>query len=203
MSRFSFARSYSYACFQATKQTTRRPIVFILLGIVLFTGCKDVSNPAESNETEVLTTVQLLLTNQDDASDTPQATIQFKEGFGHGDALEKNDTLKLKAGATYTAELILLNESVNPAEVMSEEVEQEGVDHQLFYQSSNADLTVDYADKDENQLPIGLRIELKVGSAGMGTLRVTLKHQPDLKSATSTLSTGETDVDVSFHVTIE
>ncbi len=177
--------------------------VFCLLGLSPISGCTDVSNPAESNESEVFTTVKLVLENNADSTDNPEATLKFKDGFGHGDALEKNDTLKLKAGASYSAELILLNESASPADVMSEEVKEEGIDHQVFYLPAGIALTVAYADKDATNHPIGLLTELTAGSAGTGTLKVTLKHQPGLKSHTSTVATGETDVEVSFHVTIQ
>jgi len=177
----------------------------LFAGFSLLSGCKDVSSPEDTNEIEVFTTVTLMLTQQGGTSDETQATIRFKDGFGHGDALEKNDTLKIMAGATYSAELVLLNESASPAEVMSEEVKEEGVDHQVFYSydgDNGSALTVDYADMDANHHPIGLLTTFKAGSDGNGILKVTLKHQPGLKSATSTIATGETDVEVSFHVTI-
>jgi hypothetical protein len=203
MSFFPSISTLSSHSLAAAFRASKRLAVFGLLGAALFSGCKDVTNPEDTNETEVFTTVQLALTNQDDASDKPEATIKFKDGFGHGDAMEKNETLMLKAGATYSAELILLNESANPAEIMSEEVEEEGVDHQIFYAPSGVALTVTYADKDANNRPIGLLTEFKADAAGTGTLKVTLKHQPDLKSDNSTVTTGDTDVEVSFNVTVQ
>lgn len=173
----------------------------------IFSSCK-VSDPEDHNEQESFTTVKLVYTNTADASDKPEATIKFKEGFGHGgDLLEKNETIKLKADASYTVELILLDESKTPAEVMSEEVEEEGEAHQIFYQASGASLTVTYADIDGNNRPIGLKTTQTTGSAGSATLKVTLKHQQEgsvyLKNDTSDVNTGETDVEVTFSVVIE
>lgn len=177
--------------------------IICLLALSLFSGCKDVTNPADSNENEVITTAQLKLANQADSTDNPEATIKFKEGFGHGDALEIMDTLKLKAGATYSSELLLLNEVPKLVEVISEEVKAEGIDHQVFYLPAGIALTVTYRDSDATHLPIGLLTHFTTGLAGTGTLKVTLKHQPGLKSPTSTVATGETDVEVSFPVTIQ
>lgn len=179
---------------------------FALMGLVLiswiFTGCKDVTDPHDHNEGELITTVRLDLVNDDDANDKPSATIKFKEGFGHDEALERNDTLKLQAGATYTATLTLLNESVNPAEDMTEEIAEEADEHQLFYKPSSAALTVEYLDEDEKGLPIGIVTAMNASNAGALTLKVILKHQPGLKNATSTDATGETDVEVDFAVRV-
>lgn len=167
-----------------------------------------VSDPEDSNEQETFTTATLTYTNDADASDKHEATIKFKDGFGHGgDVLEKNETIMLKAGAAYSVELVLLDESRNPAVVMSEEVEEEGEAHQVFYTPAGADLTVAYADKDGNDRPIGLKTTQTSGEAGSGTLKVTLKHLQEgstlLKNDTSNINTGETDVEVTFNVTIQ
>lgn len=179
------------------------PVFAASLALVTgFLGC-EVHDPHHHNEQEVFTTVRLEYANAADASDKPVATIKFKEGFGHGgDALEKNDTIHLKAGAEYAVDLVLLDESKSPAVVMSEEVEEEGAEHQVFYTPEGAALTVTVIDKDSNGRPLGLETSQKTGAAGKGTLKVTLKHQPKLKSDASTILTGETDVEVSFHVVI-
>jgi hypothetical protein len=190
-----------------------RPIKYAALALSgalmlnALSACK-VSDPEDSNEQETFTTARLAYSNNADASDKPEATIKFKDGFGHGgDVLEKNETIRLKAGAVYSVELILLDETRNPAEVMSEEVEEEGEAHQIFYAPAGADLTVAYADKDGNDRPIGLKTTQTSGTAGTGTLKVTLKHQQEgstiLKNDASTVHTGETDVEVTFNVIIE
>jgi hypothetical protein len=180
---------------------------FALSGALLFSAC-NVSDPKDSNEQETFTTAKLTYTNNADAADKPEATIKFKEGFGHGgDVLEKNETIKLKAGAVYSVELVFLDETKVPAEVMSEEVEEEGHAHQVFYTPSAVALTVAYADKDKNDLPIGLKTTQTAGPAGTGTLKVTLKHLQEgatiLKNAASDINSGETDVEVTFNVAIQ
>lgn len=178
-----------------------------LSGALVLSAC-NVSDPKDSNEQETFTTARLTYTNLADASDKPEADIKFKDGYGHGgDVLEKNETITLKSGATYSVELVFLDETRNPPEVMSEEVEEEGEAHQVFYTPAGADLTVAYADKDGNNRPIGLKTTQTTGAAGTGTLKVTLKHQQEgdtiLKNDASTIHTGETDVEVIFNVTIQ
>jgi hypothetical protein len=184
-----------------------RLATFALSGALIFSAC-NVSDPKDSNEQETFTTAKLTYVNNADVTDKPEATIKFKDGFGHGgDVLEKNETIKLKANAVYSVELVFLDETKTPAEVMSEEVEEEGHAHQVFYTPATAALTVAYADKDENNRPIGLKTTQTAGPAGTGTLKVTLKHQQEgttiLKNDTSGINTGETDVEVTFNVTIK
>lgn len=183
------------------------PGTALLAAALVLAGC-EVHDPHDHNDQETFTTVILAYTNAADSTDKPTATIKFKEGFGHGgDALEKNETIRLKAGATYTAVLTLLDETKSPAADMTEEVEEEGHAHQIFYVPSGAALTVAYADKDRNNRPIGIRTTQTAAGAGTGALKVVLKHLQEgntlLKNDASTVQTGETDVEVSFNVVIE
>lgn len=192
--------------FHATRHSASMA-TFALSSALLLIAC-NVSDPKDSNEQETFTTAKLSYTNIADATDKPEATIKFKDGFGHGgDVLEKNETIKLKANAVYSVELLLLDESKTPADTISIEVEEEGHAHQVFYTPASANLTVSYADKDKNNLPIGLKTTQTVGAVGTGTFKVTLKHQQEgttiLKSATSDVNTGETDVEVTFNVTVQ
>lgn len=193
--------------FTRTPCNTLRLAAFAMAGTLLFTAC-NVSDPDDHNEQETFTTVRLSYVNNADANDKPEAIIKFKDGFGHGgNTLEKNETITLKAGAVYSAELVLLDETKNPAEIMSEEVEEEGEVHQIFYTPAGAALTVAYADKDGNDRPVGLKTTQTAGAAGSGTMKVTLKHQQEgntiLKNDTSGINTGDTDVEVTFNVAIE
>lgn len=171
----------------------------------LFAAC-DVSDPHEHDEGELITSLRLVLTH--DASGTAD-TVWFRDPDGPGgSAPVAHDTLRLTAGRAYNVALSFLDES-SPAHVidMTDEIREEAVDHQVFYTVADSGFAVAYADEDDNGLPVGLAATFttfatfvaEAGPAGRtGALTITLKHQPGLKSATSTIHTGETDVAVTF-----
>ncbi|MEZ4740725.1 MAG: type 1 periplasmic binding fold superfamily protein [Flavobacteriales bacterium] len=113
----------------------------------------------------------------------------------------------LDASTSYIVETILLNETTTPVDTISNEVRDEGTAHQFFYTVSGLDLSVAYGDTDANGRPIGLLTTMSSGTAGSGTLLVTLRHEPD-KSAAGvaagdiTNAGGETDVEVSFPLVV-
>mgnify|MGYP006391832357 FL=1 len=114
----------------------------------------------------------------------------------------------LAAGTTYTGSTKFLNELESPAEDITVEVEEEGADHQVFYQLPSSIGTVTYTDTDANGRPIGLNFTLVAGTSGStGTLTVTLRHLPN-KTASGvsggdiTNAGGNTDAAVSFSVAV-
>jgi hypothetical protein len=128
-------------------------------------------------------------------------TVWFRDADGPGGAAPtEHDTIRLLSGRSYSVALSLLNES-NPTDVedITAEVRDEAADHQVFYTVGGPGLSVAYADQDDNGLPLGLSTT-QTTTESPGTLTVTLKHQPGLKSSTSTIATGETDVEVTFVV---
>ena len=88
------------------------------------------------------------------------------------------------------------------------EVEEEGDEHQVFYQLLSSLGTVTYTDTDVNGNPIGLSFTLTTGnSGGSGNLTVTLRHKLN-KTATGvtagdiTNAGGSTDAEVSFPIQV-
>jgi len=137
------------------------------------------------NEEEVITTVTttlsgggqvITLTSRDLDGDGPNAPVVTVSG-------------NLVANTSYTGAVAFLNETQSPAEDITVEVEEEGVDHQVFYQLPAGLGTITYTDLDLNGKPIGLTFTLTTGNAGTGSLTVTLRHLPN-KSA-SGVATGD------------
>ena len=100
-------------------------------------------------------------------------------------------------------------------EDITEEIAEEDEEHMFFFawteglfaspegdgNIDNRDDPVDYNDEDENGLPVGLSTTWTTGdSVPSGTFQVVLKHQPDIKSETSTVDDGGTDIDLTFDV---
>jgi hypothetical protein len=183
-------------------------IIISMLSIValLATSCGDDEDPIPVNPEEVITTVVVTLTP---TSGTP--VILRSEDL---DADGPNPPVVTVSGdlmptTAYTGTIQFLDETEAPAEDITEEVEDEAVDHQVFYQiGGSLELSVTYTDTDTNGNPIGLTFNALSGNASTGTFLVTLRHEPD-KNATGVSdgdianAGGETDVAQSFDLTIQ
>ena len=177
-------------------------IALLVIPVLFSTSCSNDDAPV--NEEEVITTVRttltgggqvITLTSRDLDGDGPNAPVVTVSG-------------NLVAGTTYTGSTEFLNELESPAEDITVEVEEEGADHQVFYQLPSSIGTVTYTDTDANGRPIGLNFTLVAGTSGStGTLTVTLRHLPN-KTATGvaagdiTNAGGNTDAAVTFSVAV-
>jgi len=177
-------------------------IALLVIPVIFSTSCSNDDAPV--NEEEVITTVRttltgggqvITLTSRDLDGDGPNAPVVTVSG-------------NLVAGTTYTGSTEFLNELEDPAEDITVEVEEEGADHQVFYQLPSSIGTVTYTDTDANGRPIGLNFTLVAGTSGStGTLTVTLRHLPN-KTATGvaagdiTNAGGNTDAAVTFSVAV-
>lgn len=153
--------------------------LFLSLFAVALISCSDDDTPAPVNEEEVITTVRttlvgggqtITLLSKDLDGDGPNAPVVTVSG-------------NLIAGTTYTGSVAFLNETVNPADDITTEVEEEGVDHQIFYQAPASIGTFTYTDTDANGKPIGIDFTLVTSSATTGSLTVTLRHLPNKSAA--------------------
>jgi hypothetical protein len=99
--------------------------------------------------------------------------------------------------------LYLLNESVSPVDNITLEVEEEVVDHQIYYTSSVSGLSITDLDKDEKGLVLGLESKWTTGAASTGNVNVTLKHKPGTKAANDPIAKGDTDVSIDFKVKVQ
>lgn len=183
--------------------TFQKLLTMGLIVTAVFASCKkdDVEDPHDHNEEELITTVTLAFTDSANTANVLYYTFADPDGEG-GNGPTTFDTVKLQANTTYLVSVTLLNESGADVDTISNEVLEEGVDHQFFFNVTNT--TVSYTDTDDNGNPIGLQTKWVVGNVGTGTAQVVLKHQPDVKApAPGNQSLGETDVEVGFPLVIE
>jgi hypothetical protein len=126
----------------------------------------------------------------------PADTFTFKDIDGAG-GLEPTvfDTIKLVTSENYTVQVEFLNESSAEAEDITEEILAEAEEHIICYSSSEDDLLITRTDSDGNY-EVGLESSWSSTEASIGTVTMTLKHQPDVKDGTC--APGETDVEVVF-----
>ena len=170
--------------------------------IIAFSACKKdektVSPPVPGNE--FLTTVQLVVTNNADATDTK--TVAVKQLPGAAIDYSKA-TLTLKKNAVYTVAVKFLDETTTPAGNVTDDIYDRRNYHLIcFTISGGANLTVTRTDKDTNipPLEIGLQDNFTTGAASTGSLNVQLRHQPNAKNGSC--DPGSSDADVDFPVTI-
>lgn len=192
-----------------------KPVVaFIVLFAIVLVSCDD-DDPEKEDAPELITKVTLTFTPTG-GGDPVVATATDPDGEGVQD-METDGPINLAANTTYTLTIGLTNELATPgteAYNVTEEVRDDDDDHLFFFSwtesffsdpagNGNVDNRsdpVNYEDFDEDGLPLGLTTSWTTGDGASGTFRIILKHQPDLKTASSSSSVGETDLDIEFEI---
>ncbi len=170
--------------------------------------------PPVENEEEIITDVILSFDPANSSSKVIARAID-PDGEGPEDIVIVDDII-LATGVTYS--LAITFENSISGESITEEVEEEGEEHQIFFQWTDGAFSdptgdgnfdresdpVNYIDKDVNGLPIGLSTFWTAGPPlGEGNFRIVLKHQPDAKSSDSNVLTGDTDIDLIWKLVIQ
>lgn len=178
--------------------------LFITFSVLLNACSSDDEIPMLINEEEVITTIiasftngqePITLTSYDEDGDGPLIPQILVDG-------------NFQAGETYTGHLRFINQSVVPNEEITEEIIEEGDEHQIFYQQNGLG-TFTYSDQDVNGNPIGLSFSFTANSTpASGNLTISLVHEPD-KYAEGVIdgnpqnAGGSTDAQVVFPIIIE
>lgn len=177
----------------------RIAILFLVITTFWVWGCNDenLTNPPDPNDQELITTLRLEFT---DSASGATSTFEFDDPDGEGgNPPVRFDSIRIDNSKTYDVNVVLLNKSTNPADTISNEVKEEGDEHQFFYTVAGANIQISYNDTDVNGNPIGLKTIWRAGSSSSGTVKVVLKHQPGSKApAPGNPDIGETDVSVDF-----
>jgi hypothetical protein len=181
-------------------QSRFRLAAMLLVLPFAFTACKDDKDPEPEEDNEQITTVTYVLTPTTAGAGT--ATVTWRDVDGSGGNAPTISTLNLRANTTYTGAITLLDETKTPVANITDEVAKESDEHLFVYTSTPANLmTVTRTDRDSKNLEVGIRTQVVTTAAGTGSLRVTLRHQPGSKNGTAT--PGDTDVEVTFPVTVQ
>ena len=177
-----------------------------------------VEEPMQESAPELITKVVLTFTP---ATGTPvivSATDPDGEGVLN---IAADGRIILLQNKSYALSIELFNEladSSSPEYEVTNDVKENGNEHIFFFSWTN-DLfilplgdgnmdnrndAIGYEDFDDTGLPIGLSTRWTAATRlGSGKFMLALKHQPDIKSATSTYSDGETDLDLLFELEIQ
>jgi hypothetical protein len=185
-------------------------LAIALVSIFTFSSCSDDDKPTPTVENEVITTVTAVYTPVEGGT---QITLKSRDLDGNG----SNPPIvtfsgKFAQGKTYNGVVTFLNEMVNPAEDITEEIKELALEHQVFYQKTGGINNIIYADtpsnKDLNGNPVGLESVFTTTGVATGTITIILKHEPN-KSAPNVANgdiknaEGTTDVEVTFDIVVE
>lgn len=176
-----------------------RLAALLLAAPLVFSACKKDDEPVPDEDNEQITTVTYVLTPT--GGGTP-ATVTWRDTDGTGGNAPTIGTLNLQPNTTYTGAIALLDETKNPVANITDEVRAESDEHLLVYTPTPvALLAITRTDRDARNLEIGLATRLVTNAAGVGSLKVALRHQPGTKDGSPT--PGDTDVEVTFPVTVQ
>lgn len=190
--------------------------VLAIAALVVFIGCGDDDEPPLENEKETITDVILTFTS---ATEMVTAVASDQDGLVPGSVVIED--IELQPNTVYTLTIGLQNiEGLAEIKDIAEEVAERDDEHMFFFGwtgpifqsptglgnigAENRDNDMNYQDQDENRQPVGLTTVWETSEAGSvsGEFRVILKHQPGIKSASSTSEDGESDLDLTFNITV-
>jgi len=147
---------------------------------------------------ELITRVVVHLTGT--AGSTFDKEFEAIDSDGDG-VFNSIDPIVIPAGTVFDCDLHVYDDTKNPVEDVTKEIEKDNKEHLFVFKSFNSGLTISNLNTDDDGAPFGLTSIWTTTSAGVGTVQVTLIHEPSDKNATD--PGGETDFDVSFGVTIQ
>ena len=181
---------------------TIQTLAMAAIAVVSMTSCEDDDTPQIINEEEVITTVTYTLTNAVDNTD--RVILRSVDADGNGTIDMESVSGPLTSGANYNGEVRFENELESPTENITEEVIEEGDEHEVFYTTTVSGVSISKTDTDVNGDPLGVMTTINTGAAGTGVLTIVLRHEPS-KPNDGTLSGagGETDIQVSFNVAVQ
>lgn len=219
------------------KTTIIKTTSIILMSTLMFAAsCKknkkspepETSPQPTPDPQELITTFKLLLT---DSATNTSFSYMFKDPDGAGgqaayygptNTSQSDSVITLSANKTYYSQIVLLDETKNPADSISNEVNEEGKEHMFFYNNgansilsttnpytvklNGSGIRITYTDLDAGspQRGIGLLTKWRTYGATSGNtkhpLNITLKHQPDSKDGT--FAPGDSDISVDFKLKV-
>ncbi|MHA7056824.1 type 1 periplasmic binding fold superfamily protein [Aquimarina sp. M1] len=171
--------------------------VLFLFAIGLSACSSDDDNPTVINEEETITTVRL--TVLESGATTPEVYTWTESD---------QEAIMLSANTSYNFKIQFLDESdPNDIEDITAEVIAERDEHFVFYETTVSGLTFTNASDDTiDSDNIGINISTDWSSSGTtaGILTAFLIHEPTSKTGDSRDDFGgETDIEVTFSVTVQ
>jgi hypothetical protein len=171
--------------------------LLVLISTAWISCDKDSDDPG--NEGELITSVIISLVKVE--SSPLQFSVKDLDGDGGNPPIAEE--IKLATNTTYSFTLKFMDESKVGAPVdITTEIANEADEHLVCFIADGSVSSPVVTDKDGKGNPLGLAGTISTTGAGIGSLKVTLKHLPN-KSSSSPCSTGETDAEVTFPIRVQ
>jgi hypothetical protein len=180
-------------------------VMFVALLGLFGTACSN-DDPEPENEQEEINSMVVTFTP---AGGGAPVVFSFLDADGPGGMAPTITAPALRANTTYTASVVVAEVEPGKTEDKTPEIRSEDDEHQFFFIFNPAGLaTHTYQDTDRNNRPLGLANRVVTAAANTGTLRVVLRHDLNkafagLNSANYLQAGGETDIEVTFNVTVQ
>lgn len=166
-----------------------------LLLTIAFLSCKK----DDTTEQELITTVVVHLTAADGSFNQE---FEWDDRDGDGGNAPVIDEIILPAGKTFNCHAHFYDRSKTPEADVTAEIEADNTAHLLVYAVNGANLSIAPADADDNGKPFRLATTWTTGAISTGTVKITLRHEPD-KDAANPDVTGEVDAAAEFVVKVQ
>jgi hypothetical protein len=174
-------------------------LLALAMGLLLTACKKDEPEPVQDNE--FISTMRLTFTEG-----TNKLVYSIKDLDGDGGKAPVADVIKLLPNKTYTVTTEFLDETKTPAVDLTAEIAKESAEHLVVFESPASLLTVTRTDKDSRGFEIGLKASARTVAAANGSIKVTLRHQPEvggMPTKNGTASIGSTDFEGNFLVEVK
>jgi hypothetical protein len=174
----------------------------IFTTVLLLSCSNDDDAPTPVNEEEVITTMTVTLVPIGGGTTVTLVTRDLDGDGPDAPVIIVSDHLVPEI--TYNGSIVLLNETVSPAENITTEVEEEAEEHQFFYTiGTGLDTTTMYANFDSDGNSLGTQFTLTTAAPSSGRLTFTLRHEPTKPNTGLADAGGETDIAATFNLTVQ
>ena len=173
-----------------------KTFIFLFVGLIIFQSCSK-DDPEHIHDHEEITNVTLLIEANGEAT---QTIVWDNE-------TQNPETIALKANTEYNVGISFTHEEESgEVDNITLEIIEEADVHQVFYEFSSININVASGSNDtldSSGIPVLLNSVWNANTAGSGTVRVYLIHEPTNKSATDRDGMGGfNDVLIDIPITI-